>query len=1686
MKCKYIFFLLFCFLFIVILAANLNSEKISKNNNLSIQKESNSFFEVISISDNEIIINFKLQSYFFEDSSLDGFKRIIVESDAYTHEEGLPSLPFFTKVFGVPEDGNIIVSLTDVVSKKINNIKIEPTKTTELKNRENVFKEQTEDLPEISYTYSPNQIFYNNGGYYPESVLNTIEPAFAGFQKIQSFVFYPFQFTGKNNSLNIIEQARIVVNITGNKKKNYQNFSNNRYNSFLGDLLVNYDNAKYWEKEETSSRNSSYNYTPRYSDPVLVSEIDIRIIDDGIYKVTYEDLKHQMRVMRDSLNVNFTWNIDYINPKLLELTNNGMPVPLHFVGENDNSFDPGDYFEFWGEHIKGKESYYNPHTNKNVYKLKLLNQIGTRMAVENGGLHFEASQVIVPDGYQQTVHFERQVFSDRLGYQVEQGNIFFHKEDVLFWKPITAPDLSITPFELEYPLSVNTRYFNAKVSIWGASYLENVVNDHHAIVRINSALINSHRWTNQTEKIFENASSMANSYLFHGINNLFIDMPGDTPMGYLEQIFLDYFQITYWREYKTDSDFLKFNKPSNRPFGLYQFELQNFSDEQVFVYKIGSSIFNNITVEPLTDMGLPPYTIKFQDNIITDGIEFVALTENMKKKPVSYSPDIPSDLKNPNNQAEYLIVTNTEFSKAEGTLFFESIYQSRGVNVKIIDLQDVYDEFNHGIVCTYAIKDFFSYAFHNWSEPRFSHVLLLGDGIFDKRNQTDIDRFDIVPIHNIWTYKHGATASDNWYACIIGDDPVADFHISRIPVFTAEQILPIAEKSLHYMENKNFQDKWHSTVTLAAGGKVDDATDIFAQQSESIRRGFIPDYYQVNRVYTAVSTVSPQYQGGTFQLKDRINDGTVFLQFMGHGGGRIWSDYNLMNANDIRTLSNQNYPFISSLSCFASAFDTRGLASIGEVFVAEPNKGGIAHIGFSGLGYLNQGEDFGSFLAEGFFQKNIDSFGAVNTYTKAKFFSRFGYSYSGIALTHGCVLFGDPMLSHAKPELSGRVEIKDDKYLTAPGDTLTIYAYFDNDIYNAKLLILNENEIPVNIPISFPVIQGAFEYKYVIPENLNAGRRNIKVIGSGINREVVAQSSFAVGNSIFLDNKVLPEQASENDSLRIKTKLFTNNSIDSLKVNVRYRIGANNINDVYCMHYNSETGFWVSEMINPLVSGLNIIYYFTVKWSGNEPNTISEQYSFKILAPDLVILNMVLKQKDNLPGFDIQVQNAGDLVSPPTSLKLLANNNNLNSLEVNSINSMQSQWFFLSLPEIVPGTNVIAVVNQNGSDFGEYSLQNNIKNFLIRSNFFKAGFNETSVVSEDNNLTVTVPSNFLTQDTWFSLEVSNYQQPFIQPDVKTIKLYNGDYSLSYSINLLNTDLLADTTGTFADNKRITLDFQYSSSDDNPLTPADENRLAVYRWHAFSKKWIYQGGNVDKINKRVIFDARRSGTYTVLQNNDTSLPQIDVNVEGQEFTFGGYISGKGVLSFLFSDANGIDIIENPIQMFINGTELDPTQFSISIIPEHTNNLPMKYHLNLTRGDYTIIVSCSDVNGNHNNKQFSFRVSDRFDLVRVANYPNPVRSKTIDPVNAGRTRFTYTLTDDADKVELKIYTVNGRLVKTFRHLPVAVGYHEFPRTVYGWDCRDEEGFFLANGIYFYKLSAKKGSKEITKTGKLSILK
>ncbi|MBM3287866.1 MAG: hypothetical protein FJY88_11025 [Candidatus Eisenbacteria bacterium] len=96
---------------------------------------------------------------------------------------------------------------------------------------------------------------------------------------------------------------------------------------------------------------------------------------------------------------------------------------------------------------------------------------------------------------------------------------------------------------------------------------------------------------------------------------------------------------------------------------------------------------------------------------------------------------------------------------------------------------------------------------------------------------------------------------------------------------------------------------------------------------------------------------------------------------------------------------------------------------------------------------------------------------------------------------------------------------------------------------------------------------------------------------------------------------------------------------------------------------------------------------------------------------------------------------------------------------------------------------------------------------------------------------------------------------------------------------------------------------------------------------------------------------------------------------------------------------------------------------------------------------------------------------FALDALFNVPNPF---------AEETWFFYSLGAPAGEVAIRIYTSSGRLIRTLRDLPSPQSLNDQPIL---WDGRDEDGDPVANGLYFYKLTARGPQGALTRIEKLA---
>ena len=96
-----------------------------------------------------------------------------------------------------------------------------------------------------------------------------------------------------------------------------------------------------------------------------------------------------------------------------------------------------------------------------------------------------------------------------------------------------------------------------------------------------------------------------------------------------------------------------------------------------------------------------------------------------------------------------------------------------------------------------------------------------------------------------------------------------------------------------------------------------------------------------------------------------------------------------------------------------------------------------------------------------------------------------------------------------------------------------------------------------------------------------------------------------------------------------------------------------------------------------------------------------------------------------------------------------------------------------------------------------------------------------------------------------------------------------------------------------------------------------------------------------------------------------------------------------------------------------------------------------------------------------------------LTDILNYPNPF---------ADTTAFTFKILEPAE-VEIKIYTVAGRLIKTLgpKYCTPVFVYDQF-----NWNARDQEGDRVANGVYLYKVKAQFSGETVSKVGRIIVMR
>ncbi len=435
-------------------------------------------------------------------------------------------------------------------------------------------------------------------------------------------------------------------------------------------------------------------------------------------------------------------------------------------------------------------------------------------------------------------------------------------------------------------------------------------------VSINGSPVGEATWNGQTPQAIP--ASIDPGILHQGDNLLELENLGDAGASY-SLVFLDRFELVSPRSLSA-------------PDGLFEASFSLSGSAEVSGLGASSLLLDTTSpAEPRWLFGASPTQtgIAFHSEA---GRQYLALSpKNLLHAEVRFP--IPSSLRSPRNQADYLLLAPQAFLAAAQPLL--DLRAQQGLSVQPVALEQVYQDFGHGEATPQAIRDFIAYAYHFWQSPSPRYVLLLGDASYDYKDFLHSGTVNRVPPLLVKT-SFLWTASDPAYAAVNGDDLLPDLALGRLPAASVEEA-----QTLVAFES--------SGLTLSQGPAVlvADNPDLAGDFEQSVR-----EVAPLLAPSHTVETIFLRELGGATRptIVDAFDRGAALVSYLGHGGIAVWASENVFNNQDVKTLAPQaQQPLLLTMDCLNGYFHFPFLNSLAEEFLKAPGKGSIASFAPSGL-----------------------------------------------------------------------------------------------------------------------------------------------------------------------------------------------------------------------------------------------------------------------------------------------------------------------------------------------------------------------------------------------------------------------------------------------------------------------------------------------------------------------------------------------------------------------------------------------------------------------------------------------------------------------------------------------------------------------------------------------------------------
>lgn len=507
--------------------------------------------------------------------------------------------------------------------------------------------------------------------------------------------------------------------------------------------------------------------------------------------------------------------------------------------------------------------------------------------------------------------------------------------------------------------------------------------------------------------------------------------------------YVNWVEWYYARAFNATGDVLAFNGVDTT--AVIGYELNGFTNSDIRVYDV--TRFDS--VRAVTGAEVSGGTVRFGAQAVTGAPpEYIALTTGAYR-----TAGAPVRVQNtPLLEAtgtEAIIITHQDFREAAEKLAMHRMREDDPITTMVVTMPEIYASFNAGTADPTAMRDFIAHALATWQTPP-RYVLLLGDGNYDyKGNDAGVREPQYVPV---WESENSVNlidcyVTDDYYVQVAGNDARVDLAIGRLPAQSSAEAMTMVEKIIRYERDPTY-DAWRNRLTFVADDGWTTRDNLESNQHTSQSEGIAESMdrqYEKKKIYIVSYRTDVTAQGrrkpeAAQAIIDQINDGTVLINWTGHGSESVWAHEQVFsNESTIPKLRNADRPsFFVAATCTFGLYDRPGLRSGMEELMLRDDRGAIGGLTAPRVVFSHENSQFNATFLENVINRGRETDGRVRRVGDGLWSSK--QTWTGSSGYEKFYLMGDPAMRLGLPRHRAAI---DSIYINdglATGDTVQMRA----------------------------------------------------------------------------------------------------------------------------------------------------------------------------------------------------------------------------------------------------------------------------------------------------------------------------------------------------------------------------------------------------------------------------------------------------------------------------------------------------------------------------------------------------------------------------------------------------------------------------------------------------------------------